>query len=67
MSRMCLDAVMGNIYGGDGRTTFALPDLRGRTPVEAGSDRQGFEPCFQDSDQDLDEVTPARSTPAGDL
>ncbi len=31
-----LYAVMGNIYGGNGRTTFALPDLRGRTPVAMG-------------------------------
>src|SRR5690606_27622905 len=28
-----LYAVLGTTYGGDGRTTFALPDLRGRTPV----------------------------------
>jgi microcystin-dependent protein len=30
-------ALIGTIYGGDGRTTFALPDLRGRVPVGAGS------------------------------
>lgn len=28
-----LFALLGTQYGGDGRTTFALPDLRGRTPV----------------------------------
>lgn len=28
-----LFALLGVQYGGDGRTTFALPDLRGRTPV----------------------------------
>lgn len=28
-----LNALLGTYYGGDGRTTFALPDLRGRTPV----------------------------------
>jgi microcystin-dependent protein len=32
-----LFAVIGTIYGGDGRTTFALPDLRGRVPVHRGS------------------------------
>lgn len=32
-----LYAVIGIIYGGDGRTTFALPDLRGRTVVNWGS------------------------------
>ncbi|MCH8293328.1 phage tail protein [Candidatus Poribacteria bacterium] len=28
--------IIGNIYGGDGRTTFALPDLRGRIPMGNG-------------------------------
>ena len=28
-----LFSLVGTFYGGDGRTTFALPDLRGRTPV----------------------------------
>lgn len=32
-----LFAVIGNTYGGDGRTTFALPNLNGRTPVGTGS------------------------------
>lgn len=31
-----LFALIGNQYGGDGRTTFALPDLRGRIPVTPG-------------------------------
>lgn len=31
-----LFALLGNRYGGDGRTTFALPDLRGRTVVGTG-------------------------------
>ena len=31
-----LFAGFGNVYGGDGRTTFALPDLRGRAVVGAG-------------------------------
>lgn len=31
-----LFALLGTTYGGDGRTTFALPDLRGRTPVHMG-------------------------------
>ena len=30
-----LFSLLGTIYGGDGRTTFALPDLRGRAPVHA--------------------------------
>ena len=31
-----LFSLLGNTFGGDGRTTFALPDLRGRTPVSIG-------------------------------
>lgn len=31
-----LFSLLGTTYGGDGRTTFALPDLRGRTPVGVG-------------------------------
>ncbi len=31
-----LFSVLGTTYGGDGRTTFALPDLRGRAPIHAG-------------------------------
>ena len=32
-----LFSLLGTTYGGDGRTTFALPDLRGRTPIHKGS------------------------------
>jgi microcystin-dependent protein len=28
-----LFSLLGTQYGGDGRTSFALPDLRGRTPI----------------------------------
>ena len=31
-----LFSLLGTTYGGDGRTTFALPDLRGRVPVGFG-------------------------------
>lgn len=31
-----LYSLLGTTYGGDGRTSFALPDLRGRTPVHLG-------------------------------
>lgn len=33
MQNQALFSLLGNKYGGDGRTTFALPDLRGRTPL----------------------------------
>ncbi|MCF8381848.1 MAG: tail fiber protein [Bacteroidales bacterium] len=32
-----LFALLGTTYGGDGRTTFALPDLRGRVPIHLGN------------------------------
>jgi microcystin-dependent protein len=32
-----LFSIIGTMYGGDGVTTFRLPDLRGRTPIGAGS------------------------------
>ena len=31
-----LFSLVGTFYGGDGRTTFGLPDLRSRTPVGTG-------------------------------
>jgi microcystin-dependent protein len=31
-----LFSILGTNYGGDGRVTFALPDLRGRVPVHTG-------------------------------
>lgn len=31
-----LFSLLGTVYGGDGRTTFGLPEMRGRTPVHAG-------------------------------
>nr|WP_313791253.1 tail fiber protein [Lacinutrix neustonica] len=32
-SNSALFSILGTTYGGDGRTTFALPDLRGRVPL----------------------------------
>ena len=32
-----LFSILGNTYGGDGRTTFGLPELRGRVPVHEGT------------------------------
>ena|SRR5688572_20065966 len=31
-----LFSLLGTTYGGNGQTTFALPDLRGRVPIHAG-------------------------------
>jgi len=35
-SNQALYSLLLNVYGGDGVSTFALPDLRGRAPVSAG-------------------------------
>lgn len=32
-----LFSILGTTYGGDGRTTFGLPDLRGRGPISEGT------------------------------
>lgn len=35
-SNQALFSLLGTTYGGDGRTSFALPDLRGRAPISPG-------------------------------
>lgn len=44
-----LFSLIGTTYGGDGRTTFGLPDLRGRIPIHTGNGRipgaKGGEPA----------------------
>src|SRR5258706_12010084 len=32
-----LFALLGTTYGGDGRVTFALPNLQGRVPIHTGN------------------------------
>jgi microcystin-dependent protein len=36
-SNAALFSLIGTYYGGDGETTFALPDLRGRVPMHQGT------------------------------
>lgn len=36
-----LYTLLGTTYGGDGQTTFALPDLRGRLPLHLGQSSSG--------------------------
>lgn len=43
-----LFSLLGTTYGGDGRTTFALPDLQGRTPNHMG---QNFTPGERGGEQ----------------
>lgn len=37
-----LNALLGQTFGGNGTTTFNLPDLRGRTPVHLGRSPDGL-------------------------
>ncbi len=36
-----LFSLLGTTYGGDGQTTFALPDLRSRVPISVGTSTTG--------------------------
>jgi microcystin-dependent protein len=51
-----LFSILGVNYGGDGRSTFALPDLRGRAAVEAGSGR-GLTPQLVGEETGVESVT----------
>ena len=51
-----LFSLLGTTYGGDGRSTFALPDLQGRTPMHAGSG-PGLSPHFLGEQAGVDSVT----------
>lgn len=50
-----LFALIGNTFGGDGRSTFGVPDFRGRSPVGVGSG-PGLSPVFWGEERG-DEVT----------
>src|SRR3954467_13741400 len=36
-----LFALLGTFYGGDGKSTFALPDLQGSSPMHIGGNQPG--------------------------
>jgi len=65
-----LFAVIWDTYGGDGRITFALPDMRGRVPVGMGhapgltnralGERGGYEEVY------VTDVATVRVEPAGE-
>ncbi|WP_155297477.1 phage tail protein [Deinococcus kurensis] len=40
MQNQALFSLLGTTYGGDGRVTFALPNLQGRMPIHAGNGYQ---------------------------
>jgi microcystin-dependent protein len=39
-----LFALLGTMYGGDGKSTFALPDLQGSSPMHPNSGQNGLSP-----------------------
>ena len=47
-----LYSLLGTAYGGDGRTSFALPDLRGRTPIHVGASNGTFHSLGQKSGEE---------------
>ncbi|WP_041523730.1 phage tail protein [Gilvimarinus agarilyticus] len=55
-SNTALFSILGTTYGGDGRSTFALPDLRGRAMVSAGHG-PGLQAWREGERQGTDSVT----------
>jgi microcystin-dependent protein len=51
-----LFSLLGTMYGGDGRTNFALPDLRGRVPMHFGQG-PGLTPRTQGEQSGSETVT----------
>ena len=52
-----LFALIGTTYGGDGQSTFGLPDLRGRIPVHVGTNPQSGIPYAQGQSAGTETVT----------
>lgn len=44
---IALYSLIGTLYGGDGKTTFAVPDLRGRVPVHRNYNNLNVNSQFQ--------------------
>jgi microcystin-dependent protein len=51
-----LFSLLGTFYGGDGKSTFALPNLQGRAPTQQGTDSFGDE-YFLGQEAGVDAVT----------
>lgn len=65
-----LYSLLGTTYGGDGRTTFALPDLRGRTPIHVGDghllgNKSGEETHTLSANEIPQHTHPARASTTG--
>ena len=51
-----LFSLLGTMYGGDGKSTFGLPDLQGRSPMHQGQG-QGLSERFQGEASGADFIT----------
>ncbi|SIT13110.1 Microcystin-dependent protein [Roseivivax lentus] len=59
-----LYSLLGTTYGGDGRTTFALPELRGRTPMHRSAAHSLGQKDGQESVALIEPELPAHDHPA---
>ena len=57
-----LYSLLGTTYGGDGRTSFALPDLRGRVPIHVGSSNGTDHTLGQKSGEETHTLSAAEMT-----
>ena len=53
-----LFSLLGTTFGGDGRTTFLLPDLRGRTAMHVGTNGGGSTSWGQKGGEEMHALTP---------
>ena len=54
-----LFALLGTMYGGNGQTNFALPDLRGRAPIHVGNGHIQGEAAGQEATTLTQQTMPA--------
>lgn len=53
-----LFALLGTVYGGNGQTTFALPDFRGRVPIHFGNGHDIGETAGQEAHTVINQEMP---------
>src|SRR3954447_5814052 len=51
-----LFSLLGTVYGGDGKSTFALPDLQGSVPMQPGQG-QGLSDRFLGEQSGVESIT----------
>jgi microcystin-dependent protein len=56
-----LFSLLGTQYGGDGRSTFALPDLQGRVPISFGTGPGGAVVIGEEDGAETVTLTPAQA------